>query len=74
MLNCPHDGCSWQAIAPSTDAAQQQLAKHAVEEHAIPTDADIPDGKFEVKLEEDGEWMTVTAREAKQLHDGVHED
>ncbi|MFC7027999.1 hypothetical protein ACFQH8_11925 [Halomicroarcula sp. GCM10025710] len=48
MLNCPHDGCSWQAIAPSTDAAQQQLAKHAVEEHAIPADADIPDGKFEV--------------------------
>lgn len=74
MLRCSYDECSWQAIAPSEDAAQQQLAKHVVETHTEPVDVDIPDGKVEVRFEAEGEWMTVTTEEAKQLHDEIHDD
>ena len=74
MLSCSHDDCSWRPVAPSKDAARQQLAEHVVEEHSRSVDVDIPDGKIEVKFEKDGEWMTVTAEEANQLYEQSRDD
>lgn len=74
MKHCPHPGCSWQAIAPTTDAALTQYAEHLVEEHSRTVDVDIPEGMVQIKLHEDGEWITTTFEEAKKLHDTAHEE
>jgi hypothetical protein len=73
-MQCPNADCSWRAIAPSTDAAREQYARHVLEEHAREVDADIPEGKVQVKLHPDGEWFTTTRAVAKRLHDDVHGD
>jgi predicted small metal-binding protein len=74
MVHCSHPGCSWQAIAPSENAAWTQYAEHLVEEHAETVDVDVPDGMVQVKLRADGEWITATPEEARELHDAVHGD
>lgn len=74
MLRCSHPGCAWQAIAPSAEAASEQYAEHLVTEHAKTVDVDIPDGMVQVKLEADGEWITTTPEEARELHDAAHHD
>lgn len=74
MIDCPYDGCSWQAIAPSEDAALAQYAEHMVDEHSKTVDADIPEGMVQVKLREGGEWITTTPEEARKLHDAVHDE
>lgn len=74
MVRCSHPDCSWRPIAPSENAAWSQYATHLVEEHARRVDADIPNGMVQVKLAEDGEWMTVTVEQARRLHDVVHGD
>ncbi|UVE49623.1 DUF1059 domain-containing protein [Haloferax larsenii] len=73
MKRCSHPGCSWQAIAPSADAAMAQYAEHLVEAHAKTVEADIPDGMVQIKLQEDGEWITTTFEEARELHDSFHD-
>ncbi|WP_049907593.1 DUF1059 domain-containing protein [Haloferax elongans] len=73
MKRCSHPGCSWQAIAPSSDAAMAQYAEHLVEAHAKTVEADIPDGMVQIKLQEDGEWITTTFEEARELHDSFHD-
>jgi predicted small metal-binding protein len=72
MVHCTHPGCGWQAIAPSQPAAQKQYAEHLVAAHATETDADIPDGKVEVRVDEDDEWRTMTFEQAKAFHEGLH--
>ncbi|MFC6865117.1 hypothetical protein ACFQGE_16840 [Halomicroarcula sp. GCM10025817] len=74
MLRCSHEGCAWRAIAPSEAAARAQLADHVATEHATTVDADIPDGKVQVRLDGDDEWQTVTLEEAHELHRDVHDD
>jgi hypothetical protein len=74
MKRCSHPGCSWQAIAPSTDAAFEQYAEHLVDAHSRTVDVDIPDGMVQIKLREEGEWITTTFEEARKLHDTVHDD
>lgn len=73
MVHCTHAGCGWQAIAPSAAAAKQQYAEHLVAAHATETDADIPDGKVEVRVDGDDDWRTMTFEQAKAFHDGVHQ-
>lgn len=73
MIRCSHPGCPWQAIAPSEAAAWRQYAEHLVDEHAQDVSVDIPDGMVQVKLEADGEWITTTMEEARELHDAVHD-
>lgn len=74
MKRCSHPTCSWQSIAPSEDAALAQYAEHLVAAHARDVDADVPDGMVQVKLREEGEWITATFEEARELHDAVHDD
>jgi predicted small metal-binding protein len=74
MIRCSHPGCSWQAIAPSENAAWNQYAEHLVDEHAQSVDVDIPEGMVQVRFGEDDEWVTVSAEEARELHDAVHDD
>lgn len=74
MVRCSYEACPWQSIAPSDSAAQKQLAKHVVERHGVQVDADVPDGKVQVRFADDGEWQTVTAAEAKRLHEERHDD
>lgn len=74
MVRCSYNECSWQSIAPSSDAAWRQYAEHIVAEHGRTVDAEIPDGMVQVKLERDGEWITTTIQEAKKLHDAVHDE
>jgi len=74
MIRCSHPGCPWQAIAPSTAAARAQYAEHLVAEHATDVDADIPEGMVQVKLHEDGEWITTTIEEARALHEAAHDE
>ena len=74
MVRCSHPGCSWQAIAPSEEAAWTQYAAHVVEEHARAVDAEIPDGMVQVKREDDGEWITVTFDEARSIHEALHDE
>jgi predicted small metal-binding protein len=74
MVRCSHDGCSWQAIAPSEAAAVEQYAEHMVDEHAREVEAEIPEGMVQVKLERGGEWITTTPEDARKLHDVVHDD
>jgi predicted small metal-binding protein len=74
MIRCSQPGCAWQAIAPSEDAAWTQYAEHLVDEHAQSVDVDIPEGMVQVRFGEDDEWVTVTAEEARELHDAVHGD
>lgn len=69
MIRCPHDDCGWRAVAPSRDAATQQFAEHVVAEHAREVDADVPEGMVQVKVEREGEWLTMTPTEARALHD-----
>lgn len=73
-MQCSFTGCSWQPIAPSSDAAWRQHAEHFVEAHAEEVDAEIPDGMVQVQLEEDGEWITTTIEGARELHDAMHDD
>ncbi|WP_396612722.1 DUF1059 domain-containing protein [Haloferax sp. S1W] len=73
MRRCSHPGCSWQAIAPSDDAALEQYAEHLVNAHAKTVEADIPDGMVQIKLREDDEWITTTFEEARDLHDSFHD-
>lgn len=69
MKRCTHPGCSWQAFAPTEDAALAQYAEHLVEAHSKTVDVDIPDGMVQIRLQEGGEWITTTFEEARQLHD-----
>ena len=73
MLRCSHHGCSWQAIAPSEDAAWDQYAEHLVAEHSETVDVDVPDGMVQVRFRDD-DWITVTFDEARRLHKNVHEE
>ena len=72
MVHCTHDDCGWHAIAPSPAAAKRQYATHLVEEHASEVDADIPDGKVQVRIDEDDEWRTMTFEQAKTFHEAVN--
>jgi hypothetical protein len=74
MVQCSHAGCSWQSIAPSEDVAWEQYASHVVAEHARTVEADVPEGKVQIKLREDDEWITATAEEAWKLHQAVHDE
>lgn len=74
MILCAYDGCSWQSIAPAEEAARQQYAEHIVSDHAETIDVDIPDGMVQIKLGEDGDWITTTREAARMLHDQVHGD
>jgi len=74
MKQCSYPDCSWRAIAPSEEAAWMQYAKHIVDEHATEVEADIPDGMVQVQLKQDGEWITTTIEEARELHERVHDD
>jgi predicted small metal-binding protein len=74
MVQCSYSDCSWQAIAPSEEAAWKQYAEHIVDDHARTVDAEIPDGMVQIKLERGGEWITTTTEDARQLHDAVHGD
>jgi hypothetical protein len=57
MIECSRDGCSWQAIAPSEEAAWSQYAAHLVEfvqqhaEEAHDTEMSASDVR--------GAWKTV---------------
>ncbi|KAB1196352.1 MULTISPECIES: DUF1059 domain-containing protein [Haloferax] len=74
MKRCSHPGCSWRSIAPSEDAALAQFAEHLVESHSKTVDVDIPEGMVQIKLHEEGEWVTTTFEEARKLHDRSHDD
>lgn len=74
MYRCERPGCGWQSIAPSADAAFDQYVEHLVAEHAEQVDADVPDGMVQVRLDGDGEWLTVTPAEARRLHRERHGD
>lgn len=74
MVRCSHDDCGWQAIAPSEDAAWDQYAEHLLAEHSRQVAADVPEGMVQVKLDRDGDWLTVTVEEAHELHDAAHDD
>lgn len=74
MVQCSYSGCSWRAIAPSEEAAWEQYAEHIVDEHARTVEAEIPEGKVQIKLESEGEWITTTMEEARKLHEAVHGD
>lgn len=52
----------------------EQYAEHVVEEHARSVDAPVPDGKVQVKLREDGMWVTATPEEARELHEVLHRE
>ena len=73
MVHCTHDGCGWQAIAPSQAAAQRQYAEHLVSEHARETDANVPAGKVQVRIDDDDEWRTMTFEQATAFHEAVHD-
>ena len=70
MKRCPYPDCSWQAIAPSAEAAWPQYAEHIVAEHAEPVDADVPEGTVQLKFDADGEWLTISAEDAHEYLDG----
>lgn len=74
MLHCSHPDCGWQAIAPSEEAARTQYADHLVDEHARTVEADIPEGMVQIRLHDDGEWITTTVEDAHDLHDAAHHD
>ena len=73
MVRCAYEGCGWQAIAPSREAADEQYAEHIVTEHAETVDADIPDGMVQVRDGEDAEWRTMTVEQALAFHEGIHD-
>lgn len=73
MVRCTHPGCGWQSIAPSEAIAREQFADHLVEAHAREVDADVPDGKVQVRIDEDDEWRTMTFEQAKAFHEAVNE-
>jgi hypothetical protein len=66
MKRCSYPACSWQAIAPSPDAAWSQYAEHIVAEHSQPVDADVPPGMVQLRFDDDGEWITVSVEDAHQ--------
>lgn len=72
-MRCPETNCGWQAIAASESAAQAQLSEHLVDEHTESVDADIPDGKVQVRSGDDDEWLTMTVEQAAAYHDQVHD-
>lgn len=74
MRTCDHEGCGWQAIAPSASAARARYAQHLIDDHGERVDADIAAGTVEVRTPGDESWRTVTLEEAKRLHDGHHGD
>ena len=74
MLQCPHTGCRWHAIAPSKNVALRRYAEHIVDEHSTAVDADVPEGMVQVRLRRDGPWITTTRERARELHDALHED
>ncbi len=65
MRRCTRDGCRWQAIAASRDAAAEQYARHLVEAHTTERAADVPEGMVQVRFGEDDEWRTVTPDEVR---------
>jgi predicted small metal-binding protein len=69
---CSYPDCSWRPVAPSADAARRQYAAHVVDAHARTVETDIPEGMVQVKLQADGEWLTVTPEEARRLHRKRH--
>ncbi|MFB6183605.1 MAG: hypothetical protein ABEI96_03535 [Haloarculaceae archaeon] len=72
MFRCTRPGCGWQAIAASEAAARDQYLRHLVGEHTTEVDADVPDGKVQVRYGDREEWLTVTLEEAKRLHEAYH--
>lgn len=73
MIRCSYDGCRWQSIAPSEEAAQEQYATHLVEAHTTEVDAEIPDGMVQVKMDAADDWRTMTPEQAAAFHRAVHE-
>jgi hypothetical protein len=74
MDGCSYPDCSWRPIAPSEDAAWRQYAAHVVDAHTETVDVDIPEGMIQVKLHDDGEWVTTTPEDAWRLHRTVHDE
>lgn len=68
MIRCSQDGCGWVAIAPSERAAWDQYESHIIENHVETVETEIPDGHVQVRTE-DGEWKTMTRREAREFYD-----
>ncbi|MFC6973577.1 hypothetical protein ACFQL1_01135 [Halomicroarcula sp. GCM10025709] len=66
-MRCSHDGCRWQAIAASAAGARRQYAEHLVATHTEQVDADVPEGKVQVRV--DDEWETMTVEQARSYHD-----
>lgn len=66
MQRCSYPDCSWQAVAPSADAAWSQYAEHIVAEHSRSVDADVPAGMVQFRFDAAEEWITVPVEDAKQ--------
>jgi predicted small metal-binding protein len=71
-MRCSHDGCGWQTIAASAAGARRQYAKHLVEAHTEQVDAEVPEGKVQVRVGD--EWETMTVEQARSYHDRIGTD
>lgn len=69
IATCPR-GCGWRRITPTAAVARRLKAEHVAEVHARHVDADIPEGRVQVRL--DDTWITTTTARARDLHDDLH--